>query len=224
MTNRRQRKHHRTLSVIAAAITAGALTAPSAASAEATSGPTLAEALAALPVAAEQRAGYDRDLFKHWVDVDRDGCNSRMEVLIAEAVMAPAVSGSCKLEGGRWYSYYDDVYVDGARGLDIDHMVPLAESWDSGARDWDAARREAYANDLGEDVPLIAVTAKSNRSKSDQDPAEWMPTDADSACRYAYEWVSVKTRWSLSVDAAEAAALDAVITDCPAAVVTVAPA
>ncbi len=140
------------------------------------------------------------------------------------AVMAPAVDDDCKLTGGRWYSYYDDVYVDGAKGLDIDHMVPLAESWDSGARDWDAARREAYANDLGEDVPLIAVTARSNRSKSDQDPAEWMPTDADAACRYAYEWISVKTRWGLSVDEAEAEALDAVVADCPAAVVTAAPA
>jgi uncharacterized protein YbcC (UPF0753/DUF2309 family) len=102
--------------------------------------------------------------------------------------------------------------------------MPLAESWDSGARDWDAAKREAYANDLGEDVQLIAVTAKSNRSKSDQDPGTWMPTDADASCRYAYEWVSVKTRWGLSVDETEAAALEAVVADCPDATVTIDPA
>jgi len=136
--------------------------------------------------------------------------------------MAPAVDANCKISGARWYSYYDDVYVDGAKTIDIAHMVPLAEGWDSGARDWDSARREAYANDLGANVPLIAVTAKSNRSKSDQDPAERMPTNADAACRYAYEWVSVKTRWRLSVDQAEADALEAAVADCPNAVVTIA--
>jgi hypothetical protein len=213
-----------TFSILAAAIAAGALLAPNAAIAEPTSEPTLADALAALPVQTEVRDGYDRKAFKHWVDADRDGCATRAEVLIAEAVMTPAVDDDCKVSGGRWYSYYDDVYVDGATGLDIDHLVPLAESWDSGARDWDAAKRESYANDLGEDLPLIAVTAKSNRSKSDQDPGTWMPTDADSACRYAFEWVSVKTRWGLSVDQAEADALAAIVADCPAAVVTVAPA
>jgi hypothetical protein len=98
----------------------------------------------------------------------------------------------------------------------------LAEAWDSGARDWDGARRQAYANDLGENVPLIAVTAKSNRSKSDQDPAEWMPTDADAGCRHAYEWVSAKTRWGLAVDQAETEALEAIVTGCPDAVVTMA--
>jgi hypothetical protein len=51
-------------------------------------------------------------------------------------------------------------------------LVPLAESWDSGASQWTAKEREAYANDLGDDRSLIAVTAATNRSKADQDPAE----------------------------------------------------
>jgi hypothetical protein len=217
-------RFRRALVLSAAAVFTAALTAPAAAQAQATSSPTLADALAALPIAEENRDGYNRDLFKHWVDEDKDRCNTRAEVLITEAVMAPAVDANCKISGGRWYSYYDDVYVDGAKGLDIDHMVPLAESWDSGARDWDPERRQAYANDLGEHVQLIAVTARSNRSKSDQDPTEWMPTDADARCRYAYEWVSVKTRWGLSVDQAEANVLETIVAGCPEAVVTVAPA
>ena len=212
----------RTAVAVTTTVLAGALAVPTAAAAaDPTVGPTLTEALAALPIQDEARTGYDRDLFRHWVDEDQDGCTTRAEVLIAEAVMSPAVNEDCKLAGGRWYSYYDDVYVNGAKGLDIDHLVPLAESWDSGARDWNAAKRQAYANDLSENVPLIAVTAKSNRSKSDQDPAEWMPTDEDASCRYAFEWVSVKTRWGLSVDEAEAAALAAVVADCPEAVVTI---
>jgi hypothetical protein len=51
------------------------------------------------------------------------------------------------------------------------------------------------------------VTASSNRSKSDQDPAEWMPTDEGVWCAYIWAWVAVKTEWHLTVDEAEKAAL-----------------
>ncbi|MYW09260.1 hypothetical protein GT034_12985, partial [Streptomyces sp. SID2563] len=46
----------------------------------------LAEAIKKIPVAAEKRTGYERDSFKHWVDEDGDGCPTRQEVLLAEAV------------------------------------------------------------------------------------------------------------------------------------------
>ncbi|WUA76969.1 HNH endonuclease [Streptomyces longwoodensis] len=111
------------------------------------------DALAQLPVRTDARTGYERTAFKHWVDADRDGCNTRAEVLKAEAVIAPEQGASCRLSGGEWYSAYDDRYVTGPSGLDIDHLVPLAEAWDSGACAWSAAEREAYANDLGDDRP-----------------------------------------------------------------------
>lgn len=91
------------------------------------------------------------------IDADGDGCNSRNEVLIAEATVAPTVGSSCRLSGGAWYSYYDDTSYTATASLDIDHMVALAEAWDSGARTWTTARRQAYANDLGDDRTLIAV-------------------------------------------------------------------
>ncbi|NJP74121.1 HNH endonuclease family protein, partial [Streptomyces sp. C1-2] len=133
------------------------------------------DALAALPAAAENRTGYQRTAFRHWVDADRDGCNTRNEVLKAEAVIAPEQAAGCKLSGGQWYSTYSNTYVDAPRALDIDHLVPLAEAWDSGASTWTAKEREAYANDLGDDRSLIAVTAATNRSKADQDPTDWLP-------------------------------------------------
>ncbi|MGW0732993.1 hypothetical protein [Streptomyces sp. NPDC002851] len=85
----------------------------------------LRSAVAALPVADEDRTGYDRDLFRHWIDADHDGCSTRSEVLLEEAVEAPTVTGRCTLNGGRWYSWYDDTYVDHARALDIDHLVSV---------------------------------------------------------------------------------------------------
>lgn len=140
--------------------------------------------LADLPVHAEDRTGYERSKFKHWIDADKDGCNTRAEVLKAEAVIAPTQGSNCTLSGGRWYSPYDDRYLDGPRGLDIDHLVPLAEAWDSGAFAWTAGERQAYANDLGDDRALIAVSAASNRSKADQDPSTWLPPAVGYRCAY----------------------------------------
>ncbi|MEE4589199.1 MULTISPECIES: HNH endonuclease family protein [Streptomyces violaceusniger group] len=113
-----------------------------------------------------------------------------------------------------WHSYYDDTDVPSARGLDIDHMVPLAEAWDSGASDWSAQERQDYANDLGDIRSLAAVTARENRSKADQDPREWLPTDPGARCRYLQEWVVVKARWQLAADPGEVAALADLASGC----------
>ncbi|PRH77203.1 hypothetical protein C6N75_21555 [Streptomyces solincola] len=181
----------------------------------------LADAVAALPVAEESRAGYTRTSFKHWnAGLDpADGCNTRAEVLLAEADVAPDVAPGCRLSGGAWSSYYDDQEVTDPARLDIDHMVPLAESWDSGAAAWTAARREAYANDQGAEPSLVAVTARSNRAKADRDPTQWMPPAPGAHCRYLTEWVATKLRWGLTVDPAERDALVGRAENCPAALV-----
>ncbi|MFJ5636696.1 hypothetical protein ACIQF5_29200 [Streptomyces goshikiensis] len=70
----------------------------------------------------------------------------------------------------------------------------------AGGYAWDAARREAYANDQASPVTLIAVTVESNRSKSDKDPAQWAAT---------------KLRWDLDSDDAERQALLGFAEDCP---------
>ena len=58
---------------------------------------SLTAAISGLPVVAEDRTGYDRDLFPLWSDTDGDGCNTRYEVLIAEAVTTPTVGSGCSL-------------------------------------------------------------------------------------------------------------------------------
>ncbi|MBM9506817.1 HNH endonuclease family protein [Actinacidiphila acididurans] len=199
------------------ACTVVVLTAPAhAADAPVEHGVALHQAVAKLPVAAEERTGYNRESsFGGWIDADLNGCNTRAEVLLDEAVTAPTVTGTCTLSGGSWYSWYDDTTVTGARALDIDHLVPLAEAWDSGASHWTKARRVAYANYLDDPRHLVAVTARANRSKADQDPAAWMPPSAGATCRYTADWLSVKLTWGLSIDAAEHDALDELAADCP---------
>ncbi|MCX4826011.1 HNH endonuclease family protein [Streptomyces sp. NBC_01142] len=197
----------RGFSALALALALVPLTAP--APAQAAEVTTLADAVGLLPVVAEDRTGYARTSFKHWNsgEVLTDGCSTRNEVLIAEAVVVPTVGAGCRLTGGTWVSYYDGQEVSDPGALDIDHMVPLAEAWDSGASAWTAARREAYANDQKAATSLVAVTARTNRSKADQDPAEWLPPAAEGHCRYVGEWVATKLRWQLGADSAELEAL-----------------
>ncbi|MFB6878508.1 HNH endonuclease family protein [Streptomyces sp. NPDC056323] len=180
---------------------------------------SLAQAIAKIPSGTEDRTGYERDSFRLWVDADKDGCDTRKEVLIAEAVKAPEQGARCALSGGEWLSYYDEVTVTAATKLDIDHVVPLAEAWDSGASKWDAERREQYANDLTADRSLVAVTAKTNRSKADRDPAEWLPPAASAQCTYGADWVGTKLRWKLTADDKERAALEKLAKACSETVV-----
>jgi hypothetical protein len=147
--------------------------------------------------------GYDRDLFADWYDADRNGCNTRKEVLIAESLEPVQIGARCAITGGRWFSIYDNVETTDSSSFDIDHMVPLSEAWDSGAWNWNADQRKHFANDLDQPFFLIAVTASSNRSKSDRDPAEWMPPNAGYHCEYVRTWIEIKRAWDLSVDQAE---------------------
>ena len=169
----------------------------------------LRAAIRDLPVVAENRAGYDRDLFRHWIDANADCQDTRDEVLDAESRVDAT---GCDIESGNWFSYYDRRTFTDSSAVDIDHVVALAEAWDSGARRWTADTRQRYANDLGDARSLVAVSASSNRSKSDQDPAEWLPEFG--RCTYVRHWVAVKVRWSLTVNAVEKQALSRVASGC----------
>ena len=165
-----------------------------------------------LTVAADQIGGYSRSLFRHWIDADKNGCNTRYEVLIAEAIVKPKVGARCYLTGGRWRSAYDGKVFTNPTGMDIDHMVPLAEAWRSGAWAWTSAQRMDFANDLEDSRSLIAVTASLNRSKGDRDVAGWLPLRAQ--CNYISNWIAVKWRFDLTVDPIEGEFLQSKITAC----------
>jgi Protein of unknown function (DUF1524) len=168
-----------------------------------------------LVVAEDKTTGYNRSLFKHWIDADKDGCNTRAEVLIEEAVVKPKIGPRCKLTGGKWLSSYDGKTITNASQLDVDHLVPLAEAWRSGAWKWTAEQRQAFANDLDNSEALIAVTLSTNRSKGDKDPSDWLPKigRAD-VCEYIKDWIDVKWKYSLTVDARESNKLQSRLLTC----------
>jgi hypothetical protein len=174
--------------------------------------PAFAAEKITLTVTEDQVGGYSRNLFKHWIDADKDGCNTRYEVLIAEAIVKPKVGAGCYLTGGKWKSPYEGKVFTNPTGLDIDHMVPLAEAWRSGAWAWTAAQRMEFANDLEDSRSLLAVTASLNRSKGDRDVAGWLPVKAQ--CAYIANWIAVKSRFDLTVDPTEGEFLLSKITSC----------
>jgi hypothetical protein len=176
---------------------------------------TLAQLLALLPVVPENRLGYNRDLFPVWIDADGDGCNTRREVLIAESLTPVTVGAGCSLTGGTWYSAYDGLTFTDIAGVTIDHVVALAEAWDSGASQWSAPRREAFANDLGVPWTLAGVSEPVNSAKSDYDPADWLPPVAADRCTFIGDWLAIKVRWELAVDQREHDVLAALATGCP---------
>ena len=182
---------------------------------------TLRGLVAALPVAAEIRTGYDRAKWKHW-NAGTAGifyCDTRDEVLISESTVTATWTGTSCTITGQWYSYYDGVTTTDASTFDIDHMVALGEAHDSGGYAWSTATKEAYANDQDDPRSLVAVTASSNRGKGDQDPGEWLPLLE--RCRYIGEWVAVKHRWNLTVDQAEKDALTLQANNCDNVTLTV---
>ncbi|MFF4028280.1 MULTISPECIES: HNH endonuclease family protein [Streptomyces] len=167
--------------------------------------------LASLTVATENRTGYARDLFPTWITISGT-CNTREYILKRDGSNV-VTDSACAATSGSWYSPYDGATWTAASDVDIDHLVPLAEAWDSGASAWTTARRQSFANDVTR-PQLLAVTDNVNQSKGDQDPATWMPSLTSYRCTYVRAWVQVKYYYDLSVDSAEKTALTNYLANC----------
>jgi Protein of unknown function (DUF1524) len=173
---------------------------------------TVQNELAAIPTQAEgSMTGYSRDLFPHWI-TQSGTCDTRETVLKRDGVDV-VTSSSCAATSGSWYSVYDGTWNYAASDVDIDHVVALAEAWTSGASSWTTARRQQFANSLG-DGQLIAVTDNVNSSKSDKDAAEWQPPRVEYRCMFAKHVVHVKYSWGLSMDSAEKSAVSTMLATC----------
>ena len=168
--------------------------------------------LNALRVAAEgSSTGYSRDKFPHWHAVSGT-CNTRETVLKRDGSNV-SVGSDCYPTSGSWYSYYEGVTRYSASDISIDHIVPLAEAWRSGASSWTTSRREAFANDVT-GPQLIAVTTEINSSKGDRDPSAWKPPRTSAYCGYAKFWIHTKYRWGLSLQSAEKTAVQSMLNTC----------
>jgi hypothetical protein len=167
-----------------------------------------AEALIAvidlLEVAKESpRRGYSRENFEHWVDIDGAGCTTRHRVLAAQAIALKPRSNplDCRVVEGEWELLFNGGrHIGSASEIDVDHVVALAEAWDSGAAEWDATQRRTFANDP---LNLIVASRLVNQEKADLDAGEWTPPDARARCLTATKIALTKWRYRLSIDEAE---------------------
>ncbi|HEY3632400.1 MAG TPA: HNH endonuclease family protein [Jatrophihabitantaceae bacterium] len=158
--------------------------------------------------------GYSRDKFPHWIAQPSYGANcDTREVVLKRDGTGVTTGSDCYPTGGSWYSVYDGTTTTVPSKVQIDHIVPLADAWRSGASSWTTARRQAYANDLT-DPQLIAVSASSNESKGDKDPSEWKPPSQSEWCFYARDWIQVKYVFALHITSTEKTALSSMLDTC----------
>jgi hypothetical protein len=168
------------------------------------------------------RTGYDRNLFgAGWVDTDRNGCDTRNDVLARDLTGETFKPGTrdCVVLTGVLADPYSGRTIDFRRGQDtsddvqIDHVVALSDAWQKGAQQWDGARRTAFANDP---LNLLAVDGPLNMQKGDGDAATWLPPTASFRCAYVARQVAVKLRYGAWATPAEKNTMATVLSACPA--------
>ena len=148
---------------------------------------------------------YDRGEWKHWVDADGDCQDARQEVLIEES-LEPVIyetDRECRVATGLWWAPHLGHHLGNPSHLDVDHHVPLKNAHDSGGWNWSPAEKERYANYLGEENHLVAISSRHNRSKGARGPEEWAPPDNTLWCDYARDWAEIKERWNLTMTPVE---------------------
>ena len=162
-------------------------------------------------------AGYDREDFPHWSDAQEFGwdvsdsaCDVREAALIRDGEDV-AVGEGCDVESGRWLDPYTTRTYTDPLDIDIDHLVPLANAYRSGASEWDTAERERYANDPDN---LFSVEDNANQEKGDKGPEAWKPPNRAIWCQYARRWIGVKSGYALAINPQEKAALKQMLTTC----------
>ena len=181
-------------------------------------------ALSALEVLAVKgrapNTGYSREAFgQAWMDVDRNGCDTRNDILRRDLAGVVFSEGStCKVTAGHFREPYTGQDVDFRRGSDssravqIDHVVALGDAWQKGAQGLGPKERQSLANDP---LNLVAADGAANQQKSAGDAATWLPKNTAIRCHYVARQISVKAAYGLWVTAAEKDAMKRVLVSCP---------
>jgi len=160
--------------------------------------------------------GYSRDDFgQAWFDTDRNGCDTRNDILRRD-LTDRSMKNSCLVLAGTLnpgpYTGKNIRFVyGGASEVDVDHIVALSDAWQKGAATWSAGTRLAFANDP---LDLLTVDSGANRAKGDGDAATWLPGNTSYRCTYVARQVAVKTKFQVWVTLAERDAMLRVLSGC----------
>jgi hypothetical protein len=167
------------------------------------------------------KTGYERSQFgPTWSDVDRNGCDTRNDILYRDLTSKTYKSGTqnCVVLTGVLSDPYSGEKISFVRGVgssmdvQIDHVVALSNAWQTGAFKLTYDKRLALANDP---MNLLAVKGRLNSQKGDGDAATWLPPRKDIRCAYVAQQIVVKAKYKLWVTSAEKAAMVALLDKCP---------
>ena len=111
---------------------------------------------------------------------------------------------------GGIYGPYTGTWFDSIRDTDIEHIVARSEAHDSGLCAADPETRDRFASDI---LNLTLASPSVNRhQKVAKDPSEWLPDLNE--CWYVDRVVQVRRKYQLTIDQAEAEAVDRVLAGC----------
>jgi len=159
---------------------------------------------------------YYRKLFYDDWSTTGSGCNMR-EAILTRDLKDLSLKG-CKVQTGILDDPYTGKQINFRRGqessadVQIDHVVALSNAWSTGAFEFDQATRYAISQDP---LNLIAVDGAANQEKSDQDAADWLPSNESFRCQYVARQISVKYKYRLWVTPHEKQAMVQVLESCP---------
>jgi hypothetical protein len=183
---------------------------------------TATSVLMMLPVKGRAaKTGYTRAQFgQTWADVDRNGCDTRNDMLKRDLteIVFKVKTRNCVVESGVLLDRYSGETINFVRGnvtsmeVQIDHVVALSNSWQTGAFKLSVIQRTALANDP---LNLFAVKGRLNSQKGDGDAATWLPPLKSFRCAYVAQQIAVKAKYSLWVTAPEKDAMERILTACP---------
>ncbi|MEV7801348.1 HNH endonuclease family protein [Microbispora sp. NPDC088329] len=203
------------LSFLVLPITAVALAPQAAADArqQTGAGATARRMLAHLKVAKPLSIrGYSHRRFQPRWAHHKGECDAR-EVVLARDGRRVRRNAACQAVKGVWHSPYDGKVLKSVKQTDVDHIVPLAYAWRSGAKRWSQAKRRAFANDLTR-PELVVVSHSVNMAKGGRGPQSWRPPRRGYWCRYATSWITVKHHYRLFVTRSEKVALLNMLRTC----------
>lgn len=158
---------------------------------------------------AEYNRGKD---WPHWAIIS-GRCDARETVLGSVGFSNdPKTCKALPKEGFSYTEPYAGAKVSDPSKLDIDHLIPLEFVARHGGSSWSQQKRTQYANDVS--AVLVAVDAGQNRSKGSKGPGEWMPKNTEYHCEYAEKWLSISSKYGISMEQSDKTALSKALGTC----------
>jgi len=156
---------------------------------------------------AYDKVPYNRAVhYGEWIDIDRDCQDVRAELLIKESEnngVAPTFVKSkdgknCTVATGKFIDYYTNTVYTNAGDLDIDHVLPTRQHYETIGQYQSKAKRVEFYNDTEN---TVITRLGFNRSKSDKDLSEFITrVPRENRCKYIVKYSGISVKYDITLD------------------------